>query len=69
MKEQTIEYAEGTSAKVVTVRRKRTIYERFVKRPLDIICALLAIICFCLALCDCCDIGKIKLGPLFYSNR
>lgn len=30
MKEQTIEYAEGTSAKVVTVRRKRTIYAKTV---------------------------------------
>ena len=69
MKEQTIEYAEGTSAKVVTVRRKRTIYERFVKRPLDIICALLAIICFCWLYAIVAILVKIKLGsPVLFKQ-
>ena len=69
MKEQTIEYAEGTSAKVVTVRRKRTIYERFVKRPLDIICALLAIICFCWLYAIVAILVKIKLGsPVLFEQ-
>lgn len=69
MKEQTIEYAEGTSAKVVTVRRKRTIYERFVKRPLDIICALLAIICFCWLYAIVVILVKIKLGsPVLFKQ-
>lgn len=69
MKEQTIEYAEGTSAKVVTVRRKRTIYERFVKRPLDIICALLAIICFCWLYAIIAILVKIKLGsPVLFKQ-
>ena len=69
MKEQTIEYAEGTSAKVVTVRRKRTIYERFVKRPLDIICALLAIICFCWLNAIVAILVKIKLGsPVLFKQ-
>lgn len=69
MKEQTIEYAEGTSAKVVTVRRKRTIYERFVKRPLDIICALLAIICFCWLYAIVAILVKIKFGsPVLFKQ-
>lgn len=69
MKEQTIEYAERTSAKVVTVRRKRTIYERFVKRPLDIICALLAIICFCWLYAIVAILVKIKLGsPVLFKQ-
>lgn len=69
MKEKTIEYAEGTSAKVVTVRRKRTIYERFVKRPLDIICALLAIICFCWLYAIVAILVKIKLGsPVLFKQ-
>jgi lipopolysaccharide/colanic/teichoic acid biosynthesis glycosyltransferase len=69
VKEQTIEYAEGTSAKVVTVRRKRTIYERFVKRPLDIICALLAIICFCWLYAIVAILVKIKLGsPVLFKQ-
>ena len=69
MKEQTIEYAEGTSAKVVTVRRKRTIYERFVKRPLDIICALLAIICFCWLYAIVAILVKLKLGsPVLFKQ-
>ena len=69
MKEQTIEYAEGTSAKVVTVRRKRTIYERYVKRPLDIICAVLAIICFCWLYAIVAILVKIKLGsPVLFKQ-
>ena len=69
MKEQTIEYAEGTSAKVVTVRHERTIYERFVKRPLDIICALLAITCFCWLYAIIAILVKIKLGsPVLFKQ-
>ncbi|NSG65668.1 sugar transferase [Blautia wexlerae] len=44
-------------------------YERFVKRPLDIICALLAIICFCWLYAIVAILVKIKLGsPVLFKQ-
>ena len=69
MKEPTVEYAEKNPAKVVTARRKQTTYERAVKRPIDIICALLAIICFCWLYAIIAILVKIKLGsPVLFKQ-
>lgn len=49
--------------------RNRTIYERYIKRPLDIVCALLAIICFSWLYIIITILVKIKLGsPVLFKQ-
>ena len=46
------------------------IYERFFKRPLDILCALLALIRVLLALCIVAILVRIKLGsPVIFKQE
>ena len=69
MKEPTIEYTEKTSTEVFTAQRQRTLYERGVKRPIDMICALLAIVCFCWLYIIIAVLVKINLGsPVIFKQ-
>ena len=64
MKETMIEYASSNA-----VARNRTVYERFAKRPLDIVCALLAIVCFCWLYAIIALLIRIKLGsPVLFKQ-
>ena len=46
------------------------IYERFLKRPLDILCALLALIVFCWLYVIVAFLVRIKLGsPVFFKQQ
>lgn len=48
---------------------KKGFYEKYIKRPLDIICALLAIICFCWLYAIIAILVKIKLGsPVIFKQ-
>lgn len=50
--------------------RKRSIYERYIKRLLDIICALAAIVVFCWLYAIIAILVKFKLGsPVIYSAK
>ena len=69
MKEPTIEYTEKTSTEAFTAQRQRTLYERVVKRPIDMICALLAIVCFCWLYIIIAVLVKINLGsPVIFKQ-
>ncbi len=69
VKKLTIEYTPKASASGFAVQRRRTLYERFVKRLIDILCALLAIVCFCWLYAIIALLVKIKLGsPVLFKQ-
>lgn len=48
---------------------KKGFYEKYIKRPLDVICALLAIICFCWLYAIIAVLVRIKLGsPILFKQ-
>lgn len=51
------------------MQRKRTFYEKYVKRGIDIVCALLALICFCWLYVIVAILVKVKLGsPVIFKQ-
>lgn len=53
----------------ITKRRKKTLYEAFIKRPIDIICSLIAIIFFCWLYAIIAILVRIKLGsPVLFKQ-
>lgn len=51
------------------IPHKKGFYEKYIKRPLDIVCALLAIICFCWLYAIIAVLVRIKLGsPVLFKQ-
>ena len=51
------------------MQRKRTFYEKYVKRAIDIVCALLALICFSWLYVIVAILVKVKLGsPVIFKQ-
>lgn len=52
-----------------TIKRKKSIYESFFKRPIDVFCALFAITCFCWLYVIIAILVRIKLGsPILFKQ-
>ena len=68
-KKKTEKTKESEKPNEQIVPYKKGFYERYIKRPLDIICALLAIICFCWLYAIIAILVKIKLGsPILFKQ-